>query len=355
MNKFQRFVYRNTFNTNDRSELYDNFRQYLLDGLDIETTLKKLILNYTRRGKKPNDPIALILEECSHNIAEGMSLSQSLAYWIPEQELTVIEANAVVNKAQEGFLRAITIAEGTGRIYAAIKSAVLNAFFTFSMAMSLLSIVCIMIIPILLQIIPLEKWEFSQKVIYYLYVIITGYSYIIVIFLAGGSYLIYWSFSRWTGNLRFHFDKYPPWSLYKNMYGATFILSMNAMLSSGINLEAALNRIKESSNSDWFIERINATINGLSEGQDNLGTALDVSGYEFPSEEAIIKMQSLFETRNKEGSLERFGHKWLEKTISNIETIGGRLKYFSMFFLAFSICAIVIILSGLIQKAFFNM
>lgn len=52
MNRIKRWIYQKTFNASDRMEIYDNFRQYLLDGLSAQITFEKLIDNYTRRGKK---------------------------------------------------------------------------------------------------------------------------------------------------------------------------------------------------------------------------------------------------------------------------------------------------------------
>uniref|UniRef100_A0A1A9VZ18 HTH luxR-type domain-containing protein n=1 Tax=Glossina brevipalpis TaxID=37001 RepID=A0A1A9VZ18_9MUSC len=141
-------------------------------------------------------------------------------------------------------------------------------------------------------------------------------SLLALLFMVIVAYGIMKSLPRWTGNLRFHADKYPPWSLYKNLYGATFILNVDAMLSSGIPIEEALQKMLSASASAWLNERLQATLNAMgSGGEENLGHALDITGYEFPGEEAIIKMQSLFDTANKEGSLKRFGDKWLEKTI----------------------------------------
>lgn len=74
--------------------------------------------------------------------------------------------------------------------------------------------------------------------------------------------------------------------------------------------------------SPWLLERLEATLNAIEDGEENLGTALDVTGYEFPGDAAIIKMKSLFESSNKEGSLKRFAGKWLDKTIAAVETSG---------------------------------
>ncbi|KAF0784791.1 hypothetical protein L243_14905 [Salmonella enterica subsp. enterica serovar Worthington str. BCH-3008] len=42
MNRIKRWIYQKTFNASDRMEIYDNFRQYLLDGLSAQITFEKL-------------------------------------------------------------------------------------------------------------------------------------------------------------------------------------------------------------------------------------------------------------------------------------------------------------------------
>ncbi|KAF0669613.1 hypothetical protein L247_16415, partial [Salmonella enterica subsp. enterica serovar Worthington str. BCH-7253] len=82
--------------------------------------------------------------------------------------------------------------------------------------------------------------------------------------------------------------------------------NVNAMLSAGIPIETAIRGMVESSTSPWLLERLEAILRNIEAGEKNLGAAMDATGYEFPGEDAIIKMQSLFETANQENSLHRF-------------------------------------------------
>lgn len=352
MNKFQRTLFKLTFSSDDRVDIYDNIRQYLLDGIGIEATFDKMIVSYTRRGRQPNNPIGLILQECSENLARGFTLSESLSEWIPEQELSVIEACDVAGRAEEGFLNAIRIAEGADKIRKSIKATVMVSSYLMTLMLGIISLMCVLLVPILQQSVPLAQWSPAQKIIYYLYIFISEYSLVAISIIAVLILIIVKTLPRWTGDYRFYFDKIPPYSLYKKLYGSTFIINVDAMLSSGISIEDALNKISDSSNSAWLQEKIQATLNAIKSGEGNLGTALDITGYEFPSVEAIIKMQSLFETRNKEGSLKRFGDKWLDKTIEGVEKTGDKIKLISMLGSGLGLCAIIAIMFDLIRKAF---
>ncbi|EFE5937835.1 conjugal transfer protein [Escherichia coli] len=354
MNNFERYIYSRTFSATDRVELYDDFRQYLLDGLSVLATFDKLIENYTRRGRNPGNPIGKILSECRQNIMAGYSLADSLREWIPDQELSIIDSCDVAGRVTDGFRNAIFIAEGTDKIFRSIKSSLMIIAYMFALTFGIVVMFCVLLVPLLKQSVPLEKWNVAQLGVWYFYVTVTEYWYLILFVLVGASVLIFKTLSRWTGNVRFWFDKFPPFSIYKRLNGATFILNVNAMLSAGIPMETAITNMVDSCESPWMLERLEAMRGAIEDGEENLGSALDVIGYEFPGDAAIIKMKSLFETSNSEGSLKRFAGKWLEKTVSSVEKTGEALRLLGYFGCVGSISLLILVMSDLIQQAFFH-
>lgn len=353
MNNIERYIYQKTFNASDRIEIYDNFRQYLLDGLSAEETFNKLIANYTRRGKKPGDPIGKILTECSQNLRAGFSLSESLREWLPDQEFSIIDACEISGNLPEGFSNAMFIAEGTSKMTRAVKTSSLIMLYMFSLSFSIVMLFCLLLVPSIKMSVPLEKWNFLQLGVWYFYVLITEYWYLILILGVAFIVSIYKSLKHWRGNIRFIFDRLPPYSIYKRVTGAIFIINVNALLSAGIPMEDAIRKMVDSCQSPWLLERLTATLNAINSGEENLGTALDVTGYEFPGEEAIIKMQSLFETSNREGSLKRYANKWLEKTINAVETSGEAIRNISVIGCALIIILLIVVMYDLLQQAFF--
>lgn len=353
MNKIERFIYLKTFSADDRREIYDSFGQYLLDGVSAEDTFIRLIDSYTRRGKKPSNPVAKILKECSENLSAGDTLAQSFRDWLPEQELSIIESCDNAGKTAEGFANARTIAEGTARILSAVRSSAMITSYMIFLALGIISLFCILLVPVLRQSIPLTQWSGFQLAIYYVYIGVTDYYWIILSAMAIFFYLVSKSIPSWTGHLRFHADKFPPYSVYRRLQGATFIMNVNAMLSVGISMEETIRKMYTSCRSDWLAERLEAVMIAIESGEQNLGMALDVTGYEFPGEDAIVKMQSLFETSKPGASLSRFASRWLDKTITDVEKTGDRVRIVSLFSCGVVISLLIIIMFDLIQRAFF--
>lgn len=353
MNRLARAIYQATFSAQDRIEIYDDFRQYLLDGRGVRDTYQKLIDNYSRRGKKPGDAVAQILTECAENLGAGFGLADSLREWIPDQELSIIESCDLAGRPADGFVNAIDIASGTGRISGTVKSTVAVTAYLTLLTVGVVIMFCMMLVPVIIQAVPLSQWNGLQTAVYYFYLLISDWWWAMLLLFAGVILLIVWSLPRLTGRLRFFLDRFPPWSIYRRIHGAAFIMNVNAMDAAGIPMERAVATMKASTRSAWLYERLDALELAISSGEKNLGVALDATDYEFPDERAIVKLQSLFETRNSEGSLKRFAATWLERTVSSVERTGDRLRIVSLLLCGVLVASLMLIMFSLIQKAFF--
>ncbi|MCX8963102.1 conjugal transfer protein [Erwinia psidii] len=353
MNRLARFIYQATFSEQDRIEIYDDFRQYLLDGRSAKDAYQKLIDNYSRRGKNPGDAIAQILTECAENLGSGFGLGESMREWIPDQELSIIESCELAGRPADGFLNAISIADGTGRIRQIVKTTAGISGYLTLLSIGVVALFCIMLVPAILQSVPLSQWNSLQTGVYYFYLLLTEWWWALLLCMGGIAAAVLFSLHRLTGRLRFFLDRFPPWSIYRRIQGAAFIMNVNAMDAAGIPMERAVASMKESTRSAWLYERLEALERAISAGEENLGQALDVTGYEFPDERAIIKLQSLFETKNSEGSLRRFAATWLNRTVSTVERTGDRMRIISLIFSGVLICSLMLIMFSLIQKAFF--
>ncbi|CBJ48253.1 type II secretion system F family protein [Erwinia amylovora] len=353
MNRLARAVYQATFSAQDRVEIYDDFRQYLLDGRSAKETYQKLIDNYSRRGKNPGDAVAQILTECAENLGSGFGLGDSLREWIPDQELSIIESCDLAGRPEDGFINAIDIASGSGRISSTVRATVSVTGYLTLLSVTVIVLFCMMLVPVIIQAVPLSQWNGMQTAVYYFYLLLSDWWWVLLLLFGGVIALVVWSLPRLTGRLRFFLDRFPPWSIYRRIHGAAFIMNVNAMDAAGIPMERAIASMKKSTRSAWLYERLDALEHAISSGEENLGQALDATGYEFPDERAIVKLQSLFETKNSEGSLKRFADTWLENTVRSVERTGDRMRIVSLLLCGVLVASLMLIMFSLIQKAFF--
>jgi hypothetical protein len=112
-----------------------------------------------------------------------------------------------------------------------------------------------------------------------------------------------WSLPRWhrPDRLRRMFDGLMPWSVYKDIQGATFLLNIGALLQSGVKNQR---RAGDSAGNGipWLAVRIDAITEHVREGK-HFGLALKDCGYDFPSQEAANFLSLLQGTEMMKSSL----------------------------------------------------
>lgn len=350
MDKIKRFIYKSSFNASDRRDIYESFRGYQLDSLSAQDTFDRLISVYSRRGKNPKHPIALILTECKTNLAVGRSISDSFSEWFPEEEVSILNSCESAGNITKGFENASKFAGQMVAISDA-KKATRNTFLYMSfLTIGLIVMFCMMMVPAIQMFVPIEQWSGMELSLWYLYVGIRDFWYIITFIVIILIIAIKKSYSRWTGDFRNKADNHFPYSVHKRIQGSIFIMNMNAMLSADIPMEDAIENLIEYSNSAWMTERLEAIKGAIKSGDKNLGTALDSTGFEFPSIDAIVKMQSLFDTKNGIKSMERFSDEWMRKTVLSLEQLSTVVRIGCMFVCGASIMFLVSIMANLLQN-----
>lgn len=349
MNEIKRFIFKATFNASDRRDIYEGFHSYQLDSLSAEETYEKLIDSYSRRGKKPNNPIALILTECKANLSAGSKVADSFAEWFPEEEVSILASCEDAGSLVKGFENAIVFSESMVKITEA-KKAARNTFLYMSfLTFGLIIMFCMTLVPSIQKFVPIERWSGMELSLWYIYTAVSEFWYVIILAVVVFLFALNKSFTFWTGSLRNSMDNHFPYSVYKRIRGSIFIMNMNAMITADIPMEHAIDKLIEKCNSPWLLERLEATKIAIKAGEKNLGSALDVTGYEFPGVDAIIKMQSLFDTKNGMKSMERFSTEWLNKTVVSLEKLSTTVRVVSMFFCGGSIMFLVTVMSSLLQ------
>jgi type II secretory pathway component PulF len=143
----------------------------------------------------------------------------------------------------------------------------------------------------------------------------------------------------WTGPLRVLAEGAPPWSLYRDLRGASFLAQLTLLQGGGVRLEDALARLWELA-SPWLRERINALLQGVRNGL-TLGNAAYEAGYDFPAPAAIRFLRTIAGNEESAHSIEEFAQDWyvytlerLEKLIVTVST-GGVLFFYGVIFLIY--------------------
>jgi type II secretory pathway component PulF len=127
--------------------------------------------------------------------------------------------------------------------------------------------------PQLAQSIPMSAMDDSQRTLFVLADLIATTWWFLVPMLVGLAGLSLWSLPRYCGVMRPYLDRIPPWSVYKVYSAVTFMISMSALIKSGVPIESAIRFIKTQS-SPWLADHLSVMVGRLRSGVEQ-GEAMD--------------------------------------------------------------------------------
>ncbi|KAF0667647.1 hypothetical protein L247_20175, partial [Salmonella enterica subsp. enterica serovar Worthington str. BCH-7253] len=111
-------------------------------------------------------------------------------------------------------------------------------------------------------------------------------------------------------------DNIMPWSIYKDIQGAAFLLNMAALLKAKMTTLNSLNVLQDFA-SPWLSTRLDSIIYRVRQG-DHLGLALRQCGYQFPSREAA-NFLSLLQGDGATELIGNYGQRWLVQTLERVK------------------------------------
>ncbi|MDH0341962.1 type II secretion system F family protein [Chromobacterium haemolyticum] len=316
------------FGSAARIEFYEAMSLLMENHVLLNDALKEMYKVASEDGKKPNNPRAIVIYDCMMGVGEGKPLSKVLEKWTNYQETSLIAAGEKSSNLTKAFADAVKIITAKQQIASAVAMATAYPIVLFGMTCMLLNMVATQLVPKLSKIVNPETWEGSAALLYQMAKYVTDYGQISLIAVVLGVAGISFSFPFFRGSVRIYIDKIPPWSVYRMLHGATFLLNISVMLQSGIKLQDALIMLSNNAN-PWLKERIDAALYGTGIG-GNLGVALYRAGYDFPDKKAVQFLMVLASREGFENAISRFGERWMQMSIKNIQTVAKVMLAFGI-------------------------
>lgn len=314
---------RKTFNARDRLMIYEDLAFLLDNNVKLEDAVKGMRDNRREGTLRPGASV-YCLQEVAQSLTQGKPLDMGLRRWIPRNEAAIIQSGVKEKRLADALRRAIYLVQAVRKIRTTGVERLTQPLILF---ISLIAMACMMswyFVPKLETLKPRELWtgslvwmaDISDLFGQHLSLWVTG----ILFFTAWA----YWSFGNLTGPARRIMDRYPPWSIYREIQGATFLLNFSALSRAQVKNEDALSQLSLHG-SPWLRQRLNATHRLMSSGR-SLGQALYENGYQFPSREAINRLKLLTQGDGGETIIDSFAHNQLARTLTNIRMLASWLN-----------------------------
>lgn len=323
-NGLDRKVAQKTFSTQDRILLYENLGFLLDNKIPIEKSLINM-RDTLVTGKGRQTATVHCLNDAIGALKRGQSIDIGLRDWIPKSEVAMLSAAVKEEQLSPSLKRAISIVEAMDKIKGTlIEKLSQPAFLMFSL-IGLATMLSHQFLPKMELLSPRDSWTGAME---WLAILSDGIGQHLIIVSVLAIFIFawtVWSLPNLTGRFRSRFlDKLPPWSVYRDIQGVSFLLSYSALIRANVKTEDAIIILSKNS-SPWLHERLIVVRRLLQKGR-TLGDALKESGYNFPSKEAVERLVLLTSGDYADTIIENYALERLKKTISFIGYLSGRIQ-----------------------------
>ena len=179
------------------------------------------------------------------------------------------------------------------------------------------------VVPILTNLLPPEKWPVLGRILYSLSQLISNYGFYIAVGVVGSFSLFFYSLPRWHGRIRNFFDKFLPYSFYRDFSGAMLVVALSTLMRSGVSLRASLDRSLTFS-TPWMRSHIRGILKTLARANTaTFGEAFKTGVLNRYLEDRV---QDASERRNPVEAFVRIGIGSIDRVIAEINKSSARLS-----------------------------
>ena len=310
--------------TEKRMAISRKIASLLRNNFTLMDALHRIEMIESHDGRKPNEPFAIAMRDIQQNLERGMTFAQATADWVPSDE-TLLLTSGNVSSLLISLENIGRVVGGINRIKRAMWSAIAYPLFLFALTIAIIIMVGLYLVP------PLAEaagsavvWRGSAASLVWVSEIAGKYWHVIT----GGFFmliiLIWLSLPVWTGRLRTLFDKFPPWNTYKLQLSVGWLMSLSSLVASGVSVPDAIRLLADYSNR-YLSNILEETLHYIANGE-NLGSALALTGKNFPSEEIIGDLVIYADMNDFAQNLNQIANNYMEESVRKMESISSVLN-----------------------------
>ena len=334
---------RTQFTDTARLRLYRKMATMLANGLPLLRVLEELRHRESHQGKRPREPMAVILDDCRRGVQNGRLFSEALEGWVPRAEQMILMAGEQSGKLEQTLLAVVTVVQARKKIHAVIVGGMAYPLAILALVLVYVYLFGTKVIPQFAMMMDPSTWKGAARSLYLMSVWVQNWMGYTLAALAVLLVLLFVSLPRWRGTLRVWADNIPPYSIYRLMVGSSFLMAFSALQGAGVTVEKALMRLSHMA-PPWLRERLDGALLGVRSGL-NCGEALRNTGYGFPSREVIDDLCVYAEYKGFAQAVKLMADEWVER---GVEVVSLRMKTLN----GFAIVAMAVVIGWLVVGFF---
>ena len=312
------------FSRDKRVTIWRKLVSLLKNDFTLIDALNRIQMIESKGGAKPNEPFAICMREWEKNLERGLSFSEATRGWVPAEETLLLTSGNMSSLvvALENVSRIIV---ANKRISGAVFGAIAYPLLLLVLVIGIIIMVGIYLVPPLAEVAGDSMvWTGGAATLIWVSNLASKYWHIVAIIFIASGVLVWWSLPRWAGRIRAAFDKIPPWNIYKIRLSVGWMMSLAAMVSSGVAIPDAMRMLADNSNR-YLRKILDETLRYIANG-DNLGDALQNTGMDFPNQELIGDLTIYADMNDFDSNLNQISNDYLENSVKKIESVSNVLN-----------------------------
>jgi type II secretory pathway component PulF len=299
-----------------RLRLYRKIAKMLGNGLPLLRIMEELQGRASQQGKQPNDPLALVLDDCRRMVQNGRLLAEALAWWVPRTEQMILLAGEQSGRLEATLMALIDVVQAARKIRNVILGGVVYPAAVFALVLAYIYLFGTRVIPQFARMVDPSGWHGAAKSLYLMSQLVQHWMLYGLLAAAALLAALLLSLPRWRGDLRVLADRFAPYSVYRLVVGSGFLMAFSALQFAGITVEKSLMRLSDMAD-PWLRERLDGALLGVKSGL-NCGEALRNAGYGFPSREVVDDLCVYAEYKGFAQALKLLADEWMEEGIEQV-------------------------------------
>jgi type II secretory pathway component PulF len=321
-----------SFSAGKKTRLMRQMQRLNKAGISTTASLDMLYALYSQNGKKPKDSTAIAVNEWRKKLKSGRGLANSLSGWVNKSEEMIIEAGEQSNKLSDAMADALEASSAARRIRKTITSAL-------AYPVVMLIALCVMlygfstgIVPTFAEIVPPEQWTGNAARMYGLSQFVINWLPYLAVAIVGLGVAAWMSLPKLKGPIRTTLDRLPPYSIYKVIAGASFMMSLRGFIAAGITVPEALRRIGRGS-SPYVRSRTESILAQVNAGH-NLGDAMARAKQNFPDPDINGEISIYSGLDDFARNLDVLAKEWIEGAVERTQQAAKVLSNIMLVLLA---------------------
>ncbi len=326
MNKLELLYAKLVFRLNHekRMSICRKLASLLRNDFTLIDALERLEMIESKNGTKPHEPYAIVMRQWQKNLERGMTFSEATRGWVPANETLLVTSGNISNLvvALENVGRVV---DGMQRIRRAMTTAIAYPLFLLAMTFGIIIMVGIYLVPPLAEVAGnTVVWRGMARSLIVLSNFSIQYWYVFVLVFALLVAIVWLTMANWTGRLRTVFDRFPPWSTYKIQVAVGWLMSLAAMVGSGVTIPDAIRMLAD--NANRYLRSILERVLKFVANGDNLGVALRHAERDFPDAEIIGDLTIYADMNGFDDNLKQIANDYLDESVRKMEKISNILN-----------------------------